>query len=280
MSTTITKKWYYDGQLTDPTSIKLSDPTGTYGVRRKDTQELVIADGASMVKISTGIYQYTFDDPAADLIYEYYIEIVYDGETYYFEGQAIGGGGAVLPADNALITLAEIKEWLNLTGSDDNDFLQRSINEWSDTIETRLGRTILSANYTDEVHDGGKRAVTLDNFPVTAISSIAVDGTALGTDDYTLKAKSGIIRMASGYNFAGGPGDILVSYTAGYTTAPGDLKRAVTQLVALEFYLSGHGRKALAKRSESTGDGSTTYERGPEDQEKIIRGIVRRYGRR
>jgi len=188
--------------------------------------------------------------------------------------------GGVTAADNALITRDEIKEWLNLTGDGDNDFLQRSVNEWSDTIENRTGRTFKSTDYTDEVHDGGKKSVTLQNFPVTAISEITVDGAALGTSDYTLKEKSGIIRLKSGHVFGGGPGSILVTYTGGFTTTPGDLKRGCKQLVALEYYLSGRGRKALAKRSESTGEGSTTYERGPEDQEKIVRGIVRRYGRR
>jgi len=280
MSTTITKKWYYDGELTDPTTIKLSDPTGTYGVRRKDTQALVVADGATMIKIDEGIYQYTFDDPAADLIYEYYVEIVHDGETYYFEGTAIGGGGAALPADNALVTLAEIKDWLKLSGTGDNDFLVRAINDWSDTIEKRLGRVIKSAEHTDERHDGGKSAVLLKNMPVTAVSSLSVDGAALGSTDYTYDTDSGIVKLVSGNSFGGGPGSILVTYTGGYSTVPGDLVRAVKQLTALEYYLSGHGRKALAKRGESTGEGTATYERGPEDQERILQKIERKYARR
>jgi len=280
MSTTITKKYYNEGILTDPVSIVLSDPTGTYGVRRKDTQETVVADSTAMTKINTGVYQYTFEDPVADLTYEYWTEIFDNEETYHIEGTVQGGSGAVLAADNALITKDEIKRWLKLSGTDDDDFLQEAINEWSDTVETRLGRVINSAEHTGERHDGGKLAVLLKNIPVTTLSSISVDGAALGSSDYTIDTDSGIIRLGSGKAFGGGPGSILVTYTGGYSTVPGDLKRAMMQLVALELYLSGHGRKALAKRSESTDAGTTIYERGPEDQEKIMARLERKYARR
>jgi len=131
----------------------------------------------------------------------------------------------------------------DVSSVDDDDFLETELRNWSNTIQERFGRTILTASYTDDVYDGGKKSVILRNFPVTVISSITVDGAALGTSDYTLNCKSGIIRMKLCYAFIGGPGSILVSYTGGCTKAPGDLKRA------LEYYLSGRDRKALAKRS-------------------------------
>jgi len=187
---------------------------------------------------------------------------------------------AVNPAANALVTKDEIKRWLKLSGTGDDDFFQEAINDWSDTIEKRLGRVIKSAEHTDEVRDGGKLAVILKNIPVSSISSITVDGAALGSSDYTLDGDSGIIKLKSGLSFSGGPGSILATYTGGYTEVPGDLKRAVKQLVALEYYLSGHGRKALSKRSESAGEGSVTYERGPEDQENIMKKLERLYARR
>lgn len=182
-------------------------------------------------------------------------------------------------ADNALIELSEVKEWLKLSDTGDDDFLMKSINDWSDTIETRLGRSIKTQTHTDERHDGGKIAVVLQHIPVTAISSITIDGGELGSSDYNY-FNSGIVRLVYGKVFGGGPGSILVTYTGGFTTVPGDLKRATKQLVALEFYLSGHGRKALAKRGESTGEGTVTYERGPGDQEKIMKILELRYARR
>ena len=281
MSTTITKKFYVDDVLTDPTSIILSDPTGTYGVKRTDNDAVVVADGTAMTKLSTGVYTYSFDDPAYDLTYSYWTEIVYSGETYRHEG-SVNGGSVTDAATNALVTIDEVKRWLKLDGSGDDDFLQEAINQWSDTVEKRLQRIIKSAAYTDEQHDGGKKKVLLKNIPVTAISSISIDDTALSSEYYTYDEDSGIIRLKTGYAFDGGPGSIEVSYTGGFDedSIPGDLKRTVTQLVALEYYLSGRGRKALAKKGESNPQGNVTYERSPVDQELLMIKLERKYARR
>ncbi|OPL13707.1 MAG: hypothetical protein AVO39_10235 [delta proteobacterium MLS_D] len=187
---------------------------------------------------------------------------------------------AIDATDNALIELDEIKRYLKLTTNDEDDFLQQAINDWSDALETRLNRVIKSADYEDERHHGGKLAILLKNMPVSAISSITVDDEELDSDDYTFDTDSGIVRMATGYPFDGGPGSVLVSYTAGYETAPGDIRRGIMQIVALEYYLSARGQKALIKSGENIQGGGVTYNRGPQDQERIMAGLERRYSRR
>ena len=88
--TTITKRHYIDGVLKDATSFVLSDPNGDFGVKRKDNDAVVVADGTAMVKIATGVYQYSFEDPAYDLTYEYWIESVYSGVTTQLEFEIAG----------------------------------------------------------------------------------------------------------------------------------------------------------------------------------------------
>jgi len=89
-------RWIFkaDGILTDPTSVKLSNEAGTYGVKRTDTDEVVVAGGTSMVKKSTGIYEYVFTDPAPNLIYDYWVEFVYGGETSWTNHTQVGGTAA------------------------------------------------------------------------------------------------------------------------------------------------------------------------------------------
>ena len=87
---TIRKRFKVDSVLTDPTSIVLSDSTGTYGVKRDDTGAAVVAAGTAMTQISTGDYQHQFTDPANDLTYTYCVKIVYGGATYYFAGELTG----------------------------------------------------------------------------------------------------------------------------------------------------------------------------------------------
>jgi len=51
---------------------------------------LVVADGTALTKTATGVYQYSFTDPAADLTYQYVLEIVYDGETFWITDTMLG----------------------------------------------------------------------------------------------------------------------------------------------------------------------------------------------
>lgn len=82
---TIRRIWKVDDVLTDVTTAKLSDSTATYGVKRNDTSAVVVADGTSMTHVSTGVYEYTFTEPAAGLAYTGWVEFVYGGQTYRFE---------------------------------------------------------------------------------------------------------------------------------------------------------------------------------------------------
>lgn len=90
-STTIVGYFWIDGVLTDPDSIVLSDSGGTYGVKRTDTDAVVVADGTAMTQVSTGVYSHTFTDPAPGLTYQYVIEAVYGGVTSYEGGTQAGG---------------------------------------------------------------------------------------------------------------------------------------------------------------------------------------------
>jgi hypothetical protein len=80
----IRKTWSVENVLTNVTTAKLSDPTGTYGVKRNDTSAVVVADGTAMTNSSTGVYEYSFTDTVG-IAYTAYVEFVYSGATYHFE---------------------------------------------------------------------------------------------------------------------------------------------------------------------------------------------------
>lgn len=79
---TIEEKFNINGVLTDVTSAILKDPTNTFGVKRNDTGAIVVATGTPLVKVATGIYRYTFTEPAMNLAYTRWVTWVYSGETY------------------------------------------------------------------------------------------------------------------------------------------------------------------------------------------------------
>lgn len=82
----IAKSFTRNGVLTDADGgITLSDITGTFGVKRNDTDAVIVADGTAMTNVGTGLYQHEFVDPAQDLIYTYAFEIVHNSQTIHLE---------------------------------------------------------------------------------------------------------------------------------------------------------------------------------------------------
>jgi|GEM_PF-2332145 len=135
-SITIPIKWYVNDVLTNATSAKLSDPTGTYGVKRDDTDAVVVADGTAMTNVGAGLYRYTFTEPAEGLAYTAYVEIVYGGQTYHFERSVTGHQTA---PTIGLLDFSELcVEIADMLG------LGRDSTEWSTDETSRLGRIVNS----------------------------------------------------------------------------------------------------------------------------------------
>jgi hypothetical protein len=87
--TTLRKKIYIEGILTDPDTVVLSDVTGTYGIRDQDENIVISADKA-MVKESTGVYYTQFGDTLFNRIYTYSIKYTISGVDYYLTGTLYG----------------------------------------------------------------------------------------------------------------------------------------------------------------------------------------------
>jgi hypothetical protein len=91
MSVKILHHEFRDGAtLVDPTSVKLRDEAGAYGLRRRDTLEVVVDAGEDFTRKSVGVYEYTLTEPARGLSYEYWVEFVYLGETSRFYKELAG----------------------------------------------------------------------------------------------------------------------------------------------------------------------------------------------
>jgi hypothetical protein len=82
MTITLEEQFDVAGVPANVTSVKLSNAAGTAGVIRNDTEAVVVADGVDMENTATGLYRYTFTEPAVGLTYTYWVEWVYAGETY------------------------------------------------------------------------------------------------------------------------------------------------------------------------------------------------------
>lgn len=109
---TIRERFTIDGTLTNVTSVVLNDPTSTYGVKRDDTDAIVVAAGTALTNVSIGVYEYEFEEPTSGLTYTYYVEYVYGGNTYRVERFITGGGDLDFHSTANWMTKEDIVDWL------------------------------------------------------------------------------------------------------------------------------------------------------------------------
>lgn len=83
ISAKITKRFLVNGTLTDVDTAVLRDATAAYGIKRHDTDEVIVAAGTAMDHDldEPGVYTYTFT-PAAGVTYDYAVEFTRGAKLY------------------------------------------------------------------------------------------------------------------------------------------------------------------------------------------------------
>ncbi len=188
-SITIRKTIRVAGVLTDVTSVVLADATDTFGIKRNDTDAVVVADDTAMTNEGTGLYSHTFTVPANDLIFTVAIEWLFDDETQAEEYALVG------PTSSAtnLVTLTELKTYLNITVADfDTQLTQALVGalSWADVL---TNRTLLTTAYTEYFDGAGDSQLIMPNYPITAVARVSI-GSVQGL---TLKSSTSDATHAS-----------------------------------------------------------------------------------
>lgn len=136
-------------------------------------------------------------------------------------------------------TLADLKSYLNLNNTNDDALLARMISAGSAFLVTYLARDILSNTYSEMRNGNGSNRMMLKNSPVTAVSSITVYGQTIPSGGaagvktgYWFDSKQIYLY---GYQFSLGHGNVVINYTAGYSTIPLDLEQVCIELVSVKF---------------------------------------------
>lgn len=84
--TTISFALVKSGILYDATSVVFQSPpsvTPAFGLKRTDNDVSVVSVGTPFIHDGTGLYHYTFDDPTPGLKYNYWRQVIVDGETLF-----------------------------------------------------------------------------------------------------------------------------------------------------------------------------------------------------
>ena len=133
-----------------------------------------------------------------------------------------------------IASLDEIKTYLGITASDQDDFLTEQGQIVSDAIEAYCRRKFESTAYTQTFYRSENltsKKMSLFMFPVISIASIEEDEVAL--TGYRIHKPSGIVVRETGLFFCAE--ETVVTYTAGYATVPLLLKNVVYQVVGERY---------------------------------------------
>nr|WP_282961206.1 phage head-tail connector protein [Burkholderia cenocepacia] len=156
-------------------------------------------------------------------------------------------------ATSDLTTLANAKQWVlvNTAVTGDDAMLTRLITAASQFVQTYLNRTIASTAYNERYTGSGSNTLALPNYPITAVSSVAIrgvpiaaspDGVQVGyTFDDRFLYLIGNVGFSAFPNGSDGqfpkwpPRGVQVSYTAGFASTPLDIEQAVLELIGLKY---------------------------------------------
>ena len=143
-----------------------------------------------------------------------------------------------------LITIDEYKEYEGITSSNEDLRLEKLIPSVSQLVKTYCGNSIVDFFSVDKVETftlpWRSHIIQLTESPLVSVSQVeertstTADYSVLASTDYYLDLNTdSIIRISGGFtkNWEDGPGAVRITYRAGYSSTPADLKLAVIDLV-------------------------------------------------
>jgi len=168
------------------------------------------------------------------------------------------------PTGYNLCSLEDLKWHLNITSDSEDTYLAKLILRATQLIEGYCQRQFMSREHTELYTGDGTTRLVLNQFPVTAISSVE-DTSEFATfsfdaddegDYWACEYDNGIIQLLDTIFPSYPPRAVQVVYTAGYGTAPEDLREVCVELAAGKFHL----RKRQGLQSDNVvGSTMTTY---------------------
>lgn len=166
----------------------------------------------------------------------------------------------VAPADpGALISLADAKEQLNITGTQDDAELMRMLLSVTRPVERIVG-AVARQSWTETLN-GGHEKLTLQHFPVLRVIQVTENGIALDPTAYALNADAGILtRVAGTYSrrWSAGIANIGISYEAGRIITGEDVRQAV-KIILQHLWETQRGGFSASPRDSDTYDPRFSY---------------------
>ena len=204
---------------------------------------------------------------------------------------------------NAIVTLAEAKAQLKIVDSNTNEdaTFEGYINEISSAVELYCKRKFVSQSITSELHDGnGGRFLYPRYFPIQQLSTESAPTTEQklaslqyrnSPDDSWIDIEDDIdhifietgddscrpfIELYDTY-FPVGRRNITLSYKAGYTTVPSDVKMAVLEMIQMRWNEAKRGNDWLGQGNINASQSGNSYSTSLINLDKRWKSVLDRY---
>lgn len=204
---------------------------------------------------------------------------------------------------NAIVTLAEAKEQMKVENSDTalDDTLETYINDASSAVESYTQRKIVVQSITNELHDGdGGNILYPKYFPIQQLSteSSPTDAQKLSALQYRFTPSDSWTNVSddidevfieTGDNswkpyielwddtFYAGRRNIKISYKAGYTTVPSDIKMVVLEMIQMRWNEAKRGNDWLGMGNVNQGQSGNNYSATLIELDKRWKRVLDRY---
>jgi len=159
-----------------------------------------------------------------------------------------------------LVTLAEYKAYIGINSSNQDTIINAILPKVSALVKNLCRRTFVDYAATDKVEyfDGGTSYISPDEYPIISVTSLEYSSNYGSTysaladfTDYAVRKASGNIIPTKSLTFSEAINGYKLTYKAGYTELPEDLKLAVLDLVT--YYIKNdsaiHSSKAPGTNS-------------------------------
>ena len=176
----------------------------------------------------------------------------------------------------ALTSLANVKQYLNLSVATHDVLLENCVDRATEMFENFTNRKLKSRDYhydSDEnaydadnaVMDGnGRDRMALPQIPINSVTTVRINTLSIDARStvfdtgYVIDKQNGIILLA-GYVFTKGIKNIEFAYNAGYSSVPDDLEQAAIEQTAWIFKQSSAGSALLGVSNKTLPDGSVNW---------------------
>jgi hypothetical protein len=158
-------------------------------------------------------------------------------------------------ATGDLTTLANAKQWMNVSTTTDDALITRLVSAASQFVQKYIHRQIAVAPYTDVRNGNDQWEMVLANWPIVSVTSVTVNGNVIAAAPAMVPGGVPTVGYLNdeetvylyGSRFYRGVQNVQIVYEAGYAETPIEIEQAVIELIALKYT----GRQHMGQNSKS-----------------------------